>query len=150
MFSPMKIFARVLALASAFSVVSPALALDSIPLEQLQPGLWKVERKMEKLDLNPVEYETRNTEYCASPKKEIARVLSVTNLLCKTEDSKVGENRYQIHAKCNLFGIVGENTTIITIVSPSEYTAEVETIGTKFGKKQHRKELITAKRAGDC
>jgi hypothetical protein len=49
-----------------------------------------------------------------------------------------------------LFGIVGENTTIITIVSPSEYTAEVETIGTKFGKKQHRKELITAKRAGDC
>jgi len=146
----MKIFARVLALASAFSVVSPALALDSIPLEQLQPGLWKVERKMEKLDLNPVEYETRNTEYCASPKKEIARVLSVTNLLCKTEDSKVGENRYQIHAKCNLFGIVGENTTIITIVSPSEYTAEVETIGTKFGKKQHRKELITAKRAGDC
>jgi hypothetical protein len=150
MFSPMKIFAYVLALASAFSVVSPALALDSIPLEQLQPGLWKVERKMEKLDLNPVEYETRNTEYCASPKKEIARVLSVTNLLCKTEDSKVGENRYQIHAKCNLFGIVGENTTIITIVSPSEYTAEVETIGTKFGKKQHRKELITAKRAGDC
>ncbi|HNY46961.1 MAG TPA: DUF3617 family protein [Casimicrobium sp.] len=146
----MKIFAHVLALASAFSVVSPALALDSIPLEQLQPGLWKVERKMEKLDLNPVEYETRNTEYCASPKKEIARVLSVTNLLCKTEDSKVGENRYQIHAKCNLFGIVGENTTIITIVSPSEYTAEVETIGTKFGKKQHRKELITAKRAGDC
>ena len=146
----MKIFAHVLALASAFSVVSPALVLDSIPLEQLQPGLWKVERKMEKLDLNPVEYETRNTEYCASPKKEIARVLSVTNLLCKTEDSKVGENRYQIHAKCNLFGIVGENTTIITIVSPSEYTAEVETIGTKFGKKQHRKELITAKRAGDC
>ncbi len=146
----MKIFAHVLALASPFSVVSPAWALDSIPLEQLQPGVWKVVRKMEKLDLNPVEYETRNTEYCASPKKEIARVLSVTNLLCKTEDSKVGENRYQIHAKCNLFGIVGENTTIITIVSPSEYTAEVETIGTKFGKKQHRKELITAKRAGDC
>jgi len=150
MFSSMKIFARVLGLVSALSVVSSAFALDSIPLDQLQPGLWKVERKMEKLDLNPVEYETRNTEYCASPKKEIARVLSVTNLLCKTEDSKVGDNRYKVHAKCNLFGIVGENTTIITIVSPSEYAAEVETIGTKFGKKQHRKELITAKRAGDC
>ena len=142
--------ARSLVFLFALATATSALALDSIPLEQLQPGLWKVERKMEKLDLNPVEYETRNTEYCASPKKEIARVLSVTNLLCKTEDSKVGENRYQIHAKCNLFGIVGENTTIITIVSPSEYTAEVETIGTKFGKKQHRKELITAKRASDC
>ena len=128
----------------------PAHAIDSIPLDQLQPGLWKVERKIEKLDLNPVEYETRNTEYCASPRKEISRVLSITNLLCKTEDSKVGDNRYKVHATCRLPGIRGENTTVITIVSPTEYTAEVDTIGTKFGEKQHRKEVITAKRAGDC
>ena len=128
----------------------PALAIDSIPLEQLQPGLWKVERKIEKLDLNPVEHETRNSEYCASPRKEISRVLSITNLLCKTEDSKIGDNKYKVHATCRLPGIRGENTTIITIVSAGEYTAEVETIGTKFGEKQHRKEMITAKRAGDC
>lgn len=128
----------------------PVSALDAIPLDQLQPGLWKVERRIEKLDLNPVEHETRNTEYCASPKKEISRVLSVTNLLCKTEDSKLGDNRYQVHATCRLPGIRGENTTIITIVSPTEYTAEVDTIGTKFGEKQHRKERIRAVRAGDC
>ena len=42
------------------------------------------------------------------------------------------------------------NTTIITIVNPDQYSAEVETIGTKFGEKQHRKELITAIGAGDC
>lgn len=58
-----------LALAVGAASVS-ALAIDTIPLDQLRPGLWKVERKMEKLDLNPVEYETRNSEYCASPKKE--------------------------------------------------------------------------------
>ena len=128
----------------------PAHAIDSIPLDQLQSGLWKVERKIEKLDLNPVEYETRNTEYCASPKKEIGRVLAVTNLLCQTEDSKIGDNKYKVHATCRLPGILGENTTIITIVSPSEYTAEVDTLGTKFGEKQHRKEMIRAVRAGDC
>ncbi|MBL8311949.1 MAG: DUF3617 family protein [Burkholderiales bacterium] len=128
----------------------PVAAIDSIPLDQLQPGLWKVERKIEKLDLNPVEYETRNSEYCANPKKEIARVLSVTNFLCKAEDSKIGDNRYKVHAVCRLPGIRGENTTIITIVSPSEYTAEVDTEGTKFGEKQHRKETITAKRVSDC
>jgi len=128
----------------------PASAIDSIPLDQLQPGLWKVERKIEKLDLNPVEYETRNTEYCASPRKEISRVLAITNLLCKTDDSKVGDNRYKVHATCRLPGIRGENTTVITIVSPTEYTAEVDTIGTKFGEKQHRKEVIRAVRAGDC
>lgn len=134
----------------AFSGANSAFALDSIPLDQLKPGLWKVERKIEKLDLTPVEHETRNSEYCASPKKEITRTLRVAAFLCKTETTRVADNKYQVHATCRLPGISGENTTIITILSPGEYTAEVDTIGTKFGDKQHRKELITATRAGDC
>ena len=132
------------------AIASPAFALDSIPLDQLQPGRWKVERRIEKLDLNPVERETRNSEYCASPKKEISRTLRLAGFLCKTETTKVADNKYSVHATCKLPGISGENTTIITIISPTEYTAEVDTIGTKFGEKQHRKELISAVRAGDC
>ena len=131
-------------------IVSPTFALDSIPLDQLQPGRWKVERRIEKLDLSPVELEKRNSEYCASPKKEISRTLRLAGFLCKTETTKVSENKYSVHATCKLPGISGENTTIITIVSPSEYTAEVDSIGTKFGEKQHRKEMISAVRAGDC
>lgn len=132
------------------SSASTAFALDSIPLDQLKPGLWKVERKIEKLDLTPVEYETRNSEYCASPKREISRTLRLASFLCKTETTKVADNKYSVHATCRLPGISGENTTIITIVSPGEYRAEVDTIGTKFGEKQHRKEMISAVRAGDC
>ncbi len=136
--------------ALALLLSSSAFAIDSIPLDQLKPGLWKVERKMEKLDLTPVEYETRNSEYCASPKKEISRTLRVAAFLCKTETSKLAVNKYSVHATCRLPGISGENTTIITIVNDGEYTAQVETIGTKFGDKQHRKEMISAVRAGDC
>ena len=131
-------------------IVSPTFALDSIPLDQLQAGRWKVERRIEKLDLSPVEFETRNSEYCASPKKEISRTLRLAGFLCKTETTKIADNKYSVHATCKLPGISGENTTIITIVSPSEYTAQVDTIGTKFGEKQHRKEMISAVRAGDC
>jgi len=141
---------RLLALLAVTLASASAGAIDSIPLDQLQAGLWKVERKIEKLDHNPVEFETRNTEYCASPKKEIARTLRMADFLCKTDDSKIGDNRYKVHVSCRLPGIRGENTTIITIVNAAEYTAEVETIGTKFGEKQHRKEFISAKRAGDC
>ena len=132
------------------ALASPAFAIDSIPLDQLEPGRWKVERRIEKLDLNPVERETRHSEYCASPKKEISRTLRLAGFLCKTETTKVADNKYSVHATCKLPGISGENTTIITIVSPSEYTAQVDTIGTKFGEKQHRKEMISAVRAGDC
>ncbi len=132
------------------SAASPAFALESIPLDQLKSGLWKVERKIEKLDLAPVEYETRNSEYCASPKKEISRTLRLASFLCKTDTTKVADNKYSVHATCRLPGISGENTTIITIVNPTEYRAEVDTIGVKFGEKQHRKEVISAVRAGDC
>jgi len=139
------------ALALAMSAAAfPTFAVDSIPLDQLRPGLWKVERKIEKLDLSPVEYETRNSEYCASPKKEITRTLRAASFLCKTSVTTLAENKFEMAARCKLPGISGTNTTIITIVNPDQYSAEVETIGTKFGEKQHRKELITAIRAGDC
>jgi len=135
---------------SLFAVALPAFAIDGIPLEQLRPGLWKVERKIEKLDLSPIEYETRNSEYCASPKKELSRTMNVASLLCKTSVTTLAENKFQMLARCNLPGISGTNTTTITIVSADEYTADVDTIGTKFGEKQHRKEQISAVRAGDC
>ena len=138
-------------LALAVSTASvPVLAIDSIPLDQLRPGLWKVERKMEKLDLNPVEYETRNSEYCASPKKELTRMLRAASMLCKSTVTALADNKYQVQARCNLPGVTGSNTTIITIVSADEYRAEVDTEGSVFGKQQHRKEQISASRAGDC
>ncbi len=132
------------------AMATPAFAIDSIPLDQLRPGLWKVERKMEKLDLNPVEYETRNSEYCASPKKEITRTLRVASFLCKSTVTAMADNKYQVQARCNLPGVTGSNTTIITIVSADEYRAEVDTEGSVLGKQQHRKEQISAVRAGDC
>jgi hypothetical protein len=134
----------------ALATASPAFAIDSIPLDQLRPGLWKVERKIEKLDLNPVEYETRSSEYCASPKKEITRMLRTAAMLCKSTVTALGEGKYEVAAKCNLLGVSGHNTTLISIISADEYRAAVDTEGTLFGKAQHRKEKITAVRAGDC
>ncbi len=134
----------------AVAFALPAFAIDSIPLDQLRPGLWKVERKIEKLDLSPVEYETRHSQYCASPKKEITKMLRVASLLCKSDVTTLADNKYQMQARCNLPGISGTNTTIITIVSADEYSADVDTNGTNFGKKQHRVEQISAVRAGDC
>ena len=106
--------------ASLLAMALPSFAIDSIPLDQLRPGLWKVERKMEKLDLNPVEYETRNSEYCANPKKELTRTLRAMDFLCKTSVTKLADNKFQAQARCNLGPISGTNTTIITIVSADE------------------------------
>lgn len=143
-------FALTMSLFAFATPAFPAFAIDGIPLDQLRPGLWKVERKIEKLDLTPVEYETRNSEYCANPKKELSRTFNAMAFLCKTSVSKLGDNKFQAQARCNLGAISGSNTTIITIVSADEYSADVDTIGTKFGEKQHRKEQISAVRTGDC
>jgi hypothetical protein len=141
---------RKLLVLASLAVAFPVSAIDSIPLDQLRPGLWKVERKIEKLDLSPVEYETRNSEYCADPKKELSRTLKAMSFLCKTGVTRLADNKYQAQTRCNLGAISGSNTTIITITSPDQYSAEVDTVGTKFGEKQHRKEQVTAVRVGDC
>lgn len=132
------------------SAALPAIALDSLPLDQLQHGLWKVERRIEKLEENPVIRETRQSEYCASPKKEILKTLRTASYLCKTNVSKLGDNQFAIDAACKLGIVSGTNKTVITILNPTSYTAEVENKGSKLGEKQHRKEFITAVRAGDC
>jgi hypothetical protein len=132
------------------SAALPALALDSLPLDQLQHGLWKVERKIEKLEENPVVRETRHSEYCASPKKEILKTLRTASYLCKTDVTKLADNKFAIDAACKLGIVSGTNKTVITIMSPTQYSAEVENKGSKLGEKQHRKEFITAVRAGDC
>jgi hypothetical protein len=136
--------------ASVALMCANAFALDSLSLDQLQHGLWKVERKIEKLEHNPVEHETRHSEYCASPKKEILKTLRTASYLCKTNVTKLTDNKFEIDASCKLGIVSGTNKTIITIVNPMHYTAEVENKGTKLGEKQHRKEVITAERAGDC
>jgi hypothetical protein len=138
------------AVVACFALTPLASALDTIPLDQLQHGLWKVERKIEKLEENPVVRETRHSEYCASPKREITKTLRTASYLCKTNVTKLADNKFSIDAACKLGIVSGTNKTIITIVSPTQYSAEVENIGTKLGEKQHRKETITAERAGDC
>ncbi|TAG77464.1 MAG: DUF3617 family protein [Betaproteobacteria bacterium] len=134
----------------SFVLIAPSHALDQLPLDQLQHGLWKVERKIEKLEENPVVRETRHSEYCASPKKEILKTLRTASYLCKTDVTKLADNKFAIDAACKLGIVSGTNKTTITIVSPSEYSAEVENKGSKLGEKQHRKEFITAVRTGDC
>jgi hypothetical protein len=125
-----------------------AFAIDSIPLDQLKPGLWKVVRTIDRHDGQPEQ--VRQSEYCASPKKEITKTLRAASLLCKTSVTKLADNKYEVAASCKLPGISGSNRTIITIVSDTNYSAEVDTIGSKFGEKQHRSEKILAMRESDC
>jgi Protein of unknown function (DUF3617) len=126
----------------------PASAIDSIPLDQLKPGLWKVVRTIDRHDGQPEQ--VRQSEYCASPKKEITRMLRTASLLCKTNVTKLSDNAYEVAASCKLPGISGTNKTLIRIISDVSYSAEVNTIGAKLGEKQHRSEKILAARDGDC
>ncbi len=134
--------------AAILTLALPAQAIDSIPLDQLKPGLWKVVRTIDRHDGSAEE--VRQSEYCASPKKEITKTLRAASLLCKTNVTKIGDNKYEVAASCKLPGISGSNKTIITIISDTNYSADVDTVGTKFGEKQHRSEKILAVREGDC
>jgi hypothetical protein len=126
----------------------PAWAIDSIPLDQLKPGLWKVMRTIDRHDGQPEQ--VRQSEYCASPKKEITSMLRKAAMLCKTNVTKLADNKYEVAASCNLGIASGSNKTVITIIDDTNYSADVDTVGTKFGEKLRRSEKILAARDGDC
>lgn len=77
-------------------------------------------------------------------------MLRTATTLCRTNVTKLAEDKYEISAACNLGLISGTNRTVITLISDTSYSAEVDTIGTKFGEKQHRSEKILAVRESDC
>lgn len=140
---------------TASLLASPfACALDSLPLDQLKPGLWKIDRRIERIaGGNPThvgETQTRHSEYCVDPKQEILKTLRVASFLCKTEVTRLDSTRYEISARCTLPGISGESNTVITLHSATRYSAEVETKGKKFGEFQHRREKIDALRTAEC
>ena len=137
----------VIAALATFSAPN-AHAIDSLPLDRLQPGLWKVVRTINRHDGKPED--VRQSEYCASPRKEITKMLRTATTLCRTNVTKLAEDKYEISAACNLGLISGTNRTVITLISDTSYSAEVDTIGTKFGEKQHRSEKILAVRESDC
>ncbi len=131
------------------TVAQSALAVDRLPLEQLKAGKWLVERTIRKPGQEPT---VRKTNYCASPRKEIQRVLSLAAFLCKSEIKQIDEKSYDVTAKCSLpGGLAGTNHTVITLIDSENYTIETATKGTKFGgEPTERSESIKARRAGEC
>jgi hypothetical protein len=138
-------FATLLSMAT---FAAPTWALDAIPLDQLKPGLWKVVRTIDRHDGSAEQ--VRQSEYCASPKKEILKTLRTAAMLCKTNVTKLEENKYEVTASCKLGIASGNNKTFITIIDDANYSAVVDTVGTKFGEKLRRSEKILAMREGDC
>jgi Protein of unknown function (DUF3617) len=140
---------KTLAFALVIAASAPAFALDRLPLDQLKPGKWEVERTIRKPGEAPT---IRKTDYCASPKKEISRALSIASFLCKSEIKQVTDKQFDITAQCNLpGGLAGTNHTVITLHDATHYTIETESKGTKFGGvPAERSETIKATRAGEC
>jgi hypothetical protein len=140
---------KTLALSILILASAPTLAGDRLPLDQLKPGKWEVVRTIKKPGEAPT---VRKTDYCASPKKEIQRVLSLASFLCKSEVKQVSEKTFDITATCNLpGGIAGTNRTTITLHDATHYSIETESKGTKFGGvPSERSESIKAVRAGEC
>jgi Protein of unknown function (DUF3617) len=138
-----------LAFTLALTCATSVWALDSLPLDQLKAGKWEVERTIRKPG---EEVQVRKTDYCASPRKEISRALSVASWLCKSEIVKVDDKTFDITARCNLpGGLAGTNHTTITLIDAEHYTIETATKGTKFGGAPiERSETIKAQRSGDC
>ena len=121
----------------ALSVLSIPVSAEDLPV--FRQGMWDFQRT--------VGTQKRNTQKCTSPNDDMKRQNAMLEKAgCHFSPFKKAGKTYTFTAECTVENQSSHTTTVITVESDSAYTVQVD--GTTDG--QSTKELLTARRIGDC
>lgn len=125
-------------------MVSAAALADELPV--LTPGMWEFKRTVESHGAGgkPMNVETRS---CTNPTADMRKS---NEMLAKqgctfTPVSKSGAT-YTFSSDCRIQGVRYQSRSVITVESASAYRVDV----TSSGSGPSTKEVLVAKRTGDC
>jgi Protein of unknown function (DUF3617) len=121
----------------ALSVLSIPVSAEDLPV--FRQGMWDFQRT--------VGTQKMNTQRCASPNDDMKRQNGMLEKAgCHFSPFEKAGKTYTSTAECTVKSQSSHTTTVITVESDSAYTVQVD--GTANG--QSTKELLTARRTGDC
>lgn len=123
----------------ALSVLSIPVGAEDLPV--FRQGMWDFQRT--------VGTQNMHTQKCTSPNDDMKRQNAMLEKAgCHFAPLKKAGKTYTFTAECAVknSSITSHTTTVITVESDSAYTVQVD--GTTNG--QPTKELLTARRIGDC
>lgn len=126
------------------AMVSAAALADELPV--LTPGMWEFKRTVEAQGTGGKPMNVANRE-CTDPTAEMRKS---NDMLAKqgctfTPVSKSGAT-YTFSSDCRIQGVRYQSRSVITVESASAYRVDV----TSSGSGPSTKEVLVAKRTGDC
>jgi len=134
---------RPIVLCCALAAIGSAAAEDPPPFRQ---GMWEFDRSAGPQRLHKTE--------CTNPGEDMKRQNEMMAKAgeCKFSTPQRSGSTYTFSAECNMQGPQGgrisfRSTSVMTVESDSAYRIEVTTTG---GPGPPGKELLTARRTGDC
>jgi hypothetical protein len=127
-----------------------ALCLTSVTFAADHPsfrkGLWEFNRTIEP-QVPGGKATTMTTKQCTDPTVDMKRMNDMlTKQGCKFSPVSVRGNVYSFSSACRIQGVPAESQSVITAESENAYTVHV----TASGSAGATKELLVAKRVGDC
>lgn len=127
--------------ATLFSVTGLSQADD---LPTFRKGMWEFNRTIGNEPSKPL---TVNKKQCTDPSEDMKKQNSMlTKAGCTFSPIAKSGNSYSFIATCTIGGVSGQSKSVISVDSDSSYKVNVES--QSAGKTT--KELLVAKRTGDC
>ncbi len=126
------------------AVASAAALADELPV--LTPGMWEFKRTVESLGAGgkPTNVETRQ---CTDPTADMRKSNDMlAKQGCRFSPISRSGGTYAFTSDCQIQGVRYQSRSVITVESGSAYRVDV----TSSGSGPSTKELLVAKRTGDC
>lgn len=131
------------AAALALLLATPALA-DEIPA--FRKGLWEFNRTVEGQGQGG-KPATMSSRKCVEPSADMRQMNAMlAKQGCKFSPTQRKGNAYSFAADCQMQGLSMKSQSVLTVESDSAYTVQV----TSSGGGQATRELLKARRVGDC
>ena len=128
----------------ATGLAALATAADAQELPSFRKGLWEFNRT---IDGGAGKPQTLTTKKCASPTDDMRKQNEMlAKAGCKFSPATKSGASYSFTSQCNINGVSAQSKSVITVEGDSAYKVNVES---QQGG-QSTKELLVAKRIGDC
>jgi len=115
-------------------------------LPAFRQGMWEFKRTVDNSG-RPGKLQMTESKKCTNPSADMKRQkAALSKAGCKFSPVSKSGNSYRFTTECTIQGVVGQSKSLITVESDSAYGVKVES---RMGK-QITKEILLARRTGDC
>jgi hypothetical protein len=130
------------ALAGSLAITAAVSTAEELPA--FRKGMWEFTRTVES---SSGKTQTLTTKNCTNPTEDMKKQNEMLGKAgCKFSPVTKSGRAYTFASKCSIQGVAAQSKSVLTVVGDTAYKVNIDS---QHGS-EHTKELLVAKRIGDC